>query len=124
MGTGKHWCASFISSHVVSYFGYVMVWGLIKVTLFELYWVGLGLAIGVVMVYKLAYILYTGTCLLVSLIEIDWRKRGLGILVSCLVVVSYLCQSLAIVFFTLEYNYCCGHCASVGNGQSRVFTLR
>ena len=40
MGTGKHWCASFISIHVVSYFGYVMVWGLIKVTLFELYWVG------------------------------------------------------------------------------------
>ena len=60
-GDWEHWCASFISSHVVSYLGYVMVWGLIKVTLFELHWVGLGLAIGVVMVYKLAYILYTGT---------------------------------------------------------------
>ena len=37
-----------ISIHVVSYLGYVMVWGLIKVTLYELHWVGLGLAIGVV----------------------------------------------------------------------------
>ena len=34
-----------------------MVWGVIKVTLFELHWVGLGLAIVVVMVYKLAYLI-------------------------------------------------------------------
>ena len=50
-----------ISIHVVSYLGYVMVWGLIKITLYELHWVGLGLAIGVVDGVQVG--LHTGTCL-------------------------------------------------------------
>ena len=85
-----------------------MVWGLIKVTLYELHWVGLGLAIGVVDGVQVGlHVVYWDVPLL-SLIEIDWRKRCLTVasLHSTLIIVvssCWCCDNMCVhvVFLTM-----------------------